>query len=92
MYDFPDLSMLATKLKAWADPTRREILSLLKTKPRTAGEIAAHFLISEAAVSRHLSVLKNCRMIARTQAGRLVWYRLEPKELDDIVQWLREFV
>ena len=43
MYDFPERSMLDTKLKALADPTRREILSLLKTKPRTAGEIAAHF-------------------------------------------------
>ena len=92
MYDFLESSMLDTKLKALADPTRREILSLLKTKPRRAGEIAAHFSISEAAVSRHLSVLKNCRMIAKTQAGRFVWYHLEPEELDDIVQWLREFI
>ena len=48
-------------LQALADPTRREILNLLKQSRMSAGEISNHFSISGAAVSRHLSVLKSGR-------------------------------
>ena len=51
-------------LRALADPTRREILNLLKKSRLSAGEIGDHFSISGAAVSRHLSVLKEADLIA----------------------------
>ena len=50
-------------LQALADPTRREILNLLKQSRMSAGEISNHFSISGAAVSRHLSVLKEADLI-----------------------------
>lgn len=57
-----DLGMQDT-LRALADPTRREILNLLKHSRLSAGEICNHFSISDAAVSRHLSVLKDADLI-----------------------------
>ena len=49
---------LQNTLQALADPTRREILKLLKHSRLSAGEISDHFSVSGAAISRHLSVLK----------------------------------
>lgn len=48
---------LQQTLKALADPTRREILNLLKKGKRSAGEITDHFDITAAAISRHLSTI-----------------------------------
>lgn len=50
-------------LRALADPTRREILNMLKKGRMSAGEITEHFSVTAAAVSRHLSVLKNVDLI-----------------------------
>ena len=54
---------LQDTLRALADPTRREILNLLKTGRRSAGEITEQFPITAAAISRHLSVLKEAELI-----------------------------
>ena len=56
-------------LQALADPTRREILNLLKQSRMSAGEISNHFSISGAAVSRHLSVLKEADLIRDERAN-----------------------
>ena len=58
---------LQQTLKALADPTRREILNLLKDGKRSAGEISEQFDISAAAVSRHLSVLKDADLVTDTR-------------------------
>lgn len=50
-------------LRALADPTRREILNMFKKGRMSAGEITEHFSVTAAAVSRHLSVLKNVDLI-----------------------------
>ena len=50
-------------LRALADPTRREILNLLKHGKKSAGEITQAFSITAAAISRHLSVLKEADLI-----------------------------
>ncbi len=63
---------LQSTLKALADPTRREILNLLKAGPRPAGDIADQFSISAAAVSRHLSVLKDADLIRDTREGKYI--------------------
>ena len=65
-----DLGMQDT-LRALADPTRREILNLLKHSRLSAGEICNHFSISDAAVSRHLSVLKDADLIRDEREGNL---------------------
>ena len=63
---------LQQTLKALSDPTRREILNLLKSGRLSAGEIADHFSITPAAVSLHLSVLMDADLLWLTLAGRFV--------------------
>ena len=58
-----DIVGIQDTLRALADPTRREILNLLKTGRRSAGEITEQFPITAAAISRHLSVLKEAELI-----------------------------
>ena len=58
-------------LHALADPTKREILNLLKQSRLSAGEISNHFSISGAAISRHLSVLKDADLIRNEREGNL---------------------
>ena len=67
---------LQQTLKALSDPTRREILNLLKSGRLSAGEIADQFDITPAAVSRHLSVLKDADLIWDTRDGKFIFYEL----------------
>lgn len=74
--------------EAIADPTRREILGLLRHREHTAGEIAARFAVSRPAVSRHLRVLRESGFVtARGEAQRRV-YRLRPDALVEVAAWL----
>ena len=65
---------LQQTLKALADPTRREILNLLKEGKKSAGEISDQFEITAAAVSRHLSVLKDADLIQDSREGKFIYY------------------
>ena len=65
---------LQQTLKALADPTRREILNLLKKGKLSAGEITEHFDITAAAISRHLSLLKEADLIEDTREGKYIFY------------------
>jgi DNA-binding transcriptional ArsR family regulator len=77
---------------AIADPTRREILDLLRTDPLRAGEIAEHFPeISRPAVSRHLRVLRGARLCRVRVSGRERRYELEPRRLSDVDLWLARY-
>ena len=75
-------------LKALSDPTRREILELLKSGRRSAGEIAEKFPVSGAAVSRHLSVLKEADLIWDTREGKFIFYELNTSVLEEVMLWL----
>ena len=81
---------LQQTLKALADPTRREILNLLKNGRQSAGEIADHFSISAAAVSRHLSVLKEADLIEDTRDGKYIYYELNATVLEEILLWISD--
>ncbi len=70
---------LQDTLKALADPTRREILNLLKPGRMSAGEIAEHFPVSGASISRHLSVLKEADLIRDQREGKYIFYVIEPQ-------------
>ena len=76
---------LQQTLKALADPTRREILNLLKDGKRSAGEISEQFDISAAAVSRHLSVLKDADLVTDTRDGKFIFYELNASVLEEIL-------
>ena len=79
---------LQQTLKALADPTRREILNLLKEGKRSAGEISERFDISAAAVSRHLSVLKDADLVEDTREGKFIFYELNASVLEEILLWI----
>jgi ArsR family transcriptional regulator, arsenate/arsenite/antimonite-responsive transcriptional repressor len=70
--------------QALADPTRREILRLLRDGDLAAGEIAGHFEISWPAVSRHLGVLANAGLVHATRHGSNLVYTLTTSVLQDI--------
>ena len=81
---------LQLTLKALSDPTRREILNLLKTGAMAAGEIAARFDMTAAAVSRHLSVLKDADLIRDNREGKYIFYELNASVLEEILLWITE--
>lgn len=74
--------------RALADPTRREILSLLRGGPRTSGEIAGHFSTSWATISRHLGVLRDAELILAERDGQFIRYELNTTVFQDLVQQL----
>ena len=81
---------LQQTLKALADPTRREILNLLKSGKLPAGEIAEHFDITPAAISRHLSVLKDADLIRDQREGKYIFYELNASVLEEVLLWIAE--
>ncbi len=81
---------LQNTLRALADPVRREILNLLKDGRKAAGEISDHFPITAAAVSRHLSVLKEADLIRDTREGKYIFYELNASVLEEILLWITD--
>ena len=79
---------LQNTLKALADPTRRDILNLLKQGRLPAGEISEHFDITAAAISRHLSVLKEADLIWDTREGKYIFYDINTSVLEEVMLWL----
>lgn len=75
-------------LVALADPTRCRIIEILKAGPQPVHQIAAAFDISRPAISRHLGVLKQARLISETKSGRENRYQLHAKRLKPVQDWL----
>lgn len=76
---------------ALADPTRRRILARLATGEATAGEIAGAFPISPQAISKHLNVLENAGLIARTRQAQWRRCRLVAGPLRDVAVWVEQY-
>lgn len=77
-------------LRALADPIRREILTLLKAGRMSAGEIGEHFPVTGAAVSRHLSVLKEAGLVRDHREGKFIFYELNTSVLEEIILWIAD--
>ena len=75
-------------MKALSDPIRREILDLLKSGRLSAGEIAEKFPVSGAAVSKHLSVLKEADLIRDAREGKFIFYELNTSVLEEVMLWI----
>ncbi|MEE0434647.1 MAG: autorepressor SdpR family transcription factor [Peptococcaceae bacterium] len=75
-------------LKALADPTRRDILNLLKQGRLSAGEIGEKFPVTAASISRHLSVLKEAELIRDQREGKYIYYELNASVLEEVMLWL----
>ena len=76
-------------LKALSDPIRREILELLRPGRLSAGEIAEKFPVSGAAISKHLSVLKDADLIRDSREGKFIFYELNTSVLEEVLRWLK---
>ena len=76
-------------MKALSDPIRREILNLLKAGRLSAGEIADKFPVTDASISRHLSVLKDADLIRDTREGKYIFYDLNVSVLEEIMLWIK---
>ena len=81
---------LQNTLKALSDPIRREILNLLKSGRMSAGDIADHFPVTGASISRHLSVLKEADLIRDTREGKFIYYDLNASVLEEIMLWITD--
>lgn len=78
-------------IKAISDPTRREILDLLKRGQRSAGEIVDHFNITGASISRHLSILKDAGLVRDIKKGKYIYYEINLSVLEEVLTWLTNF-
>lgn len=77
--------------RALADPTRREILRLLTTRPMSIVEVAAHFDMTRAAVKKHLTVLQDGNLVTMSPVGRTLVSTLNPTGLQPVFNWLEYF-
>ena len=73
--------------KALNDPTRREIIDLLKKGDMTAGDIADHFNISKPSISHHLDLLKQAGLVEAVKEGQFIYYSLNSTVVDDLIKW-----
>lgn len=77
--------------RALNDPTRREILELLKEKDLTAGEIADNFDMSKPSISHHLDLLKQADLILSVKKGQFIHYSLNMTVMDEVMAWFMTF-
>ena len=76
-------------MKALADPTRREILNLLKEGSMSAGEIAERFDMTGATISHHLSTLKKAGLVKESRQKNFIYYSLNASVLEEILLWMQ---
>lgn len=80
-----------TVFKALADPTRREILALLREGRYSVGELAANFSISRPAISKHLRILREAKLVRDTSVGTTRLCELNPEPLRAVDTWLTTY-
>jgi DNA-binding transcriptional ArsR family regulator len=78
--------------EAIAQPKRREILRLLATGERSAGEIGSRFAVTQPATSQHLKVLKEAGLVSERRAGTRRLYSLRSEGLTDLNTFLAQVV
>src|SRR5688572_7801686 len=77
--------------QAIADPTRREILTLIGSKSLTPNAVADSFDVSRQAISKHIKILTECGLIMITQQGRERYCGIQPEKLNEVSDWLSNF-
>ena len=76
--------------KALGDPTRRQIIELLRKRDMTAGEIADEFNISKPSISHHLDLLRQANVVISIKEGQFITYSLNTTVFDEMVKWVIE--
>jgi ArsR family transcriptional regulator, arsenate/arsenite/antimonite-responsive transcriptional repressor len=82
---------LQETFRALGDSARREILTLLRSGKMSAGDIAAHFDMTGATISYHLSQLKKAGLITEQREKNYIYYQLNASVFEEIVLWLNNF-
>ncbi len=77
--------------KALNDPTRRQILDLLRAGDLNAGEIAERFAMSKPSISHHLDLLRQAGLVESVRQGQFITYSLNTTVLDELLGWLLSF-
>lgn len=75
--------------EALSDPTRREILKILKKGELTAGDIFSYFDITKPSLSHHLSILKQAKLVNSTKSGQNIIYSLNISSLAEVSEYIR---
>jgi len=78
--------------KALADPTRREILRLLRQGEMTAGDLAEHFDMTKPTMSHHFAVLKEADLLTSRREGQTIWYGLNTTVVQDLMAWAMDLM
>lgn len=78
--------------KALSDPTRRQIISLLRKRDMTAGEIADHFSMTKPSISHHLSTLKNAGLVLDERKGQNIVYSLNTTVIQEVIGWFLDII
>ncbi|MBY0480583.1 MAG: metalloregulator ArsR/SmtB family transcription factor [Chitinophagaceae bacterium] len=77
--------------QAIADPTRRAILTLIALQAMTPNALAEHFDTSRQAVSKHIKILAECKLVKQEQNGREIYYHFNPGKMKEVDNWLEPF-
>jgi DNA-binding transcriptional ArsR family regulator len=77
--------------QAIADPTRRAILSLIALQAMTPNALSEHFDSSRQAVSKHIRILTECKLVKQEQHGREIYYHLNPEKIKEVDDWVEPF-
>lgn len=77
--------------QAIADPTRRDILMLIASQAMTPNALADHFDSSRQAVSKHIKILTECKLVKQEQTGREIYYHFNPQKMKEVDRWLEPF-
>jgi ArsR family transcriptional regulator len=78
--------------KALSDPTRREILGLLREREMTAGELSQRFDMTKPSMSHHFTVLKDAGLVHSRRDGQQIWYALNTTVLQDLTAWALDLI
>jgi DNA-binding transcriptional ArsR family regulator len=77
--------------QAIADPTRRAIIALIALQAMTPNAIAENFNTTRQAVSKHLRILTECKLVKQESQGREIYYSLEVEKMKEIDKWLEQY-
>jgi ArsR family transcriptional regulator len=85
-------SAINLAFKAIADPTRREILRMLRKEEMTAGDLAERFDMTRSSMSHHFAVLKAADLVTSRREGQTIWYALNTRVVEDVMAWAADLL
>lgn len=83
---------MSSVFRAIADPTRRQVLALLRAQPMSAGDLAGHFEVSKPTMSAHFTILREAGLIDADRQGKSIIYRLRMSVLEEALMELAQAV